>query len=68
MLIYCCYWNVDSVISDKSYDWVFTQDVIFEKCGKRTPVFPDINKIPDCAGIEEKSTNDEKKDLDMSNM
>ena len=68
ILIDCYYWNVDSVISDKSYDWLFTEDDIFEKCGKRTPVSRDINKISDCASIEEKSKKDEEQDLDMSNM
>ena len=68
MFIDCFYWNVDSVISDKSYDWLFTEDDIFEKCGKRTPVSRDINKISDCASIEEKSKKDEEQDLDMSNM
>ena len=43
-----------SVISDKVYVERFTGDDIFEKCGKRHPVLSDINKILDCAGIEEK--------------
>ena len=59
---------MDSVISDNSYDEVFTDDDIFEKCGKRHPVSPDINKILDCAGIEEKGKNDEEQELDMSNI
>ena len=42
-----------SVICDKIYDEVFTDDDIFE-CGKRHPVLSDINKILNCAGNEEK--------------
>ena len=68
ILIYYCYWNVYSVISDNSYDEVFTEDDIFEKCGKRHPVSPNINKILDCAGIEEKGKMYEEQYLDMSNM
>ena len=52
ILIYCCFYNMVSVISDKIYDEGFTDDDIFEKCGKRHPLFSDINKISDCAGIE----------------
>ena len=48
-----------SVISYKIYDEGFTGDDIFEKCGKRHPVLSDINKILDCAGIEEKGKKDE---------
>ena len=58
-LIDCCYWNVDSVISDKSHDEVFTEDESFEKCWKRHPVFPDTNNILDCSGIGYKSKKDE---------
>ena len=68
MLIDCCYWNVDSVISDKSYDQLFIEDDIFEKCCKSNPVSSNINKISDYAGIEEKSKNNEEQDLDISNM
>ena len=42
-----------SVICDMIYDEGFTDDDIFE-CGNRRPVLSDINKILDCAGIEEK--------------
>ena len=59
---------MDSVISDNSYDEVFTEDDILKKCGKRHPVSPDINKILYCAGIEEKGKKDEEQELDMSNM
>ena len=43
-------------------------DDIFEKCGKRHPVFSDINKISDYAGIEENGKKDEEQDFDMSNV
>ena len=43
-------------------------DDIFEKYGKRHPVLSDINRISDCAGIEEKGKKDEEQELDMSNM
>ena len=33
-----CFWNVFSVIYDESYAEGFTDDDIFEKCGKRHPV------------------------------
>ena len=51
---------MNSVISDKSYNEGFTEDDIFEKCGKRHPVLPDINRISDCAGIEENSKKDKE--------
>ena len=57
-----------SVIFYKIYDEWFTDDDIFEKCGKRHPLFSDINKISDCAGIEEKGKKYEEQELDMSNM
>ena len=34
ILIDCCYWDVDSVISDKSYNEGFTEDDIFENVGR----------------------------------
>ena len=43
-------------------------DDIFEKYGKRHPVFSDINRISDCAGIEEKGKKDEEQESNMSNM
>ena len=50
---------MDSVIYDNSYDEVFIDDGIFEKCRKKHPVSPDINNILNCAGIEEKEKKDE---------
>ena len=38
ILIDLCFWNVVSVIYDKSYAEGFTDDDIFEKCGKRHPL------------------------------
>ena len=43
-------------------------DNMFEICGKRHPVLSYINKISDCAGIEEKGKKDEEQELDMPNM
>ena len=41
---------------------------IFCKCEKGNPLSPDINKISDIEGIEEKGINDEDQELVMSNM
>ena len=68
ILIDSWFWNAVSVISDESYDEEFTGDDIFEKCGKRHSVFSDINKILDCAGIEEKGKKYVEQELDMLNM
>ena len=38
ILIDFCFWNVVSVIYDESYAEGFTDDDIFEKCGKRHPL------------------------------
>ena len=48
-----------SVVSDDSYDEVFTEDDIFEQFGKSHPLLTDAHKITGCAGIEEKGKKDE---------
>ena len=45
ILIYCCFYNMVSVIFDNIYDEGFTDDDIFEKFGRRHPVLSDINRI-----------------------
>ena len=57
-----------SVISDKIYDEGFMGDDIFEKCGRRHPVLSDINKISECASIEENGKKYEEQEFDMSNV
>ena len=66
-MIDCWFWNAVSVIYDEINDEGFTDDDIFE-CGKMHPVLSDINKILDCAGIEQKGKNYEEQEFDMSNM
>ena len=58
ILIDCCFQITVSVISDNVYDEGFTDDDVFEKCGKRHPVLSDINKISDFADIEDKGKKD----------
>ena len=42
--------------------------IIFFKCGKSHPVLSYINKISDCADIEEKGKKYDEQELDISNM
>ena len=59
IFIGCCYWNVDSVISDKSHDEVFTEDESFENVGRGIQYFqiPIIYWIAQALDIRAKRMN-----------